>query len=273
MPHLVTSDGVRLHYEEAGTGRPLVMLHGWSSSGRFFCRNVDALAGHARVLTVDLRGHGDSEDPGRGYRVARLAKDLRDLLVGLDLHDVTVLGWSLGCPVLWSYLELFGTDRLRSAVFVEQTPRQYYAEDWTYTHATCFDEAGLARLQTRVETDPAAFDRRQLATTTAAELPAELTALLLAEMAKCPPRARTALMADHTRQDWRDLLPHLDLPSLVLVGVRDATLDHHGAEAVADLVPGAATVFFERSGHAPFLDEPEKFNETVARFLTAGPDR
>ena len=105
------------------------MIHGWTFSGRFFSRNVDALAEGFRVITLDLRGHG--------YRVPRLAKDLDDLLDALDLKDATVLGWSLGCPVIWSYLELFGDRRLAKAVFVQQSPRQYYALDWKFANASC----------------------------------------------------------------------------------------------------------------------------------------
>ncbi len=94
MPEITANDGVRLHYEEKGRGRPLVMIHGWTFSGRFFVRNAEALAEHFRVITVDLRGHGDSDKPAHGYRVPRLARDLYDLLEKLDLEDVTVVGWS-----------------------------------------------------------------------------------------------------------------------------------------------------------------------------------
>ena len=92
MPEVTTNDGVGLHYEEKGEGRPLVLLHGWTFSGRFFHRNVAALADRFRVFTPDLRVHGDSERPAHGSRVARLARDLYDLLEALGLEDATVLG-------------------------------------------------------------------------------------------------------------------------------------------------------------------------------------
>ncbi|MEU1850823.1 alpha/beta hydrolase [Streptomyces sp. NPDC019990] len=272
MGDITTNDGVTLHYEEHGSGPPLVLVHGWGFSGRFFTRNVDALAGHARVITVDLRGHGDSGTPRHGYRVPRLARDLFDLLETLDLREVTVLGWSLGCPVIWSYLELFGRHRLARAVFVEQAPRQYYAPDWKHAHATCYDDASLAALQTQLTCDPAAFDRDQVDTVFATEPSDAERELFLAEMAKSPPYARSALMADHTRYDWRDLLPTLELPSLVLVARRDRVFPWQGPAWVGEAIPGARTVFFDRGGHALFFDEPEKFNRTVAEFLP-GPAR
>lgn len=115
MPYFTSKDGVRLFYDDIGRGRPLVLIHGWTFSGRFFHRNVPVLAENARVITVDLRGHGRSDKPDRGYRIPRLAADLRDLLLELDLRDVTLLGWSLGAPVIWSYLELFGRDNYAHA--------------------------------------------------------------------------------------------------------------------------------------------------------------
>lgn len=258
---------MKLHVEEQGEGGPLVLLHGWCFSSRFFVRNVEALAEHCRVITVDLRGHGDSDKPSHGYRVPRLAKDLFDLLAALGLQDVTVLGWSLGCPVIWGYLELFGPERLAGAVFVEQAPRQYIAPDWRYFHATCYDDAALATTQAQVELNTDAFDRQQLETILATEPVDEERKLFLEEMAKSPPGARNALMADHTRYDWRDLLPTVRLPSLVLVARKDPVFPWQGPAYVGEAIPGAETVFFENSSHALFFDEPDKFNKTVIDFM------
>ncbi|OQS13329.1 hypothetical protein B0T44_19715 [Nocardia donostiensis] len=76
------------------------------------------------------------------------------------------------------------------------------------------------------------------------------------------PLARNAVMADHTRADWRDLLPTLDLPALVLVARKDKVFDWHGPH-----VPGARTASFDNSSHALFLDEPEKFDQVVGAFV------
>ncbi|MFD5186020.1 alpha/beta fold hydrolase [Streptomyces sp. NPDC058372] len=266
MGYVTANDGTRLHYREQGSGKPLVLLHGWTFSGRFFHRNIPALAEHARVITLDLRGHGDSDKPDRGYRVARLAADLRDLLEALDLRKATVLGWSLGYPVIWSYLELFGSERVAAAVFVEQTPRQYYAVDWKYAHASCFDDAALAALQAQASADRAGQDRLQLKTIMATSPDEDEREMFLAEMAKCPPSVRNSLMADHTRADWRSWLTTLDLPTLVLVARQDKVFDWRGPAWVGEHVTGARTVFFEHSSHALFLDEPEKFDQAVTAF-------
>jgi pimeloyl-ACP methyl ester carboxylesterase len=71
-----------------------------------------------QVYAYDQRFHGDSDSPSHGFHVARLAADLRDFLTALELTDVTVVGSSMGCAVIWSYIELFGLQRLKQAVFV-----------------------------------------------------------------------------------------------------------------------------------------------------------
>ena len=93
MSVFLTNDGVSIHYEVNGSGRPLVMLHGWDQSARAFCRNVPALSEKYQVVTVDFRGHGESEKPSHGYRISRLAMDVHQLLEHLDLKDVVLLGW------------------------------------------------------------------------------------------------------------------------------------------------------------------------------------
>lgn len=77
-----------------------------------------------QVYAYDQRFHGDSGSPSHGFHVARLAADLRDFLAALQLTDVTVVGSSMGCAVIWSYVELFGLQGLRQAVFVVSWHRQ-----------------------------------------------------------------------------------------------------------------------------------------------------
>ena len=101
-----------LRYHEAGAGKPLVMLPGWSQSAAEFKYQVGPLAKNRHVIALDMRGHGESDKPKSGYRISRLAADLREVLIALDLHDVDLLGHSMGCSVSWCYLDLFGAERL-----------------------------------------------------------------------------------------------------------------------------------------------------------------
>lgn len=128
---ITTNDGIELHYERFGSHGPVVVLiHGWSGSRHYWDLNVRPIARTCQVITFDLRHHGDSGKPQWGYHVSRLAADLREILTQLDLYGVTVVGSSLGAAIIWSYFELFGSERVAQAVFVDQAPLQNIAIDW-----------------------------------------------------------------------------------------------------------------------------------------------
>ena len=121
--YITTNDGVRLAYEVRGLGGPtVVLIHGWSGSRRYFDLNVEHLAQSCRVVLVDLRFHGDSDKPEWGFHVARLAADLNDLLsqTWIGATKPALLGTSLGCAVIWSYVELYGQASVSKLIFVDQ---------------------------------------------------------------------------------------------------------------------------------------------------------
>ncbi len=91
------STSVELHYEDHGSGKPIVLIHGWPLSGRSWENQVPALveAGY-RVITYDRRGFGDSSQPWDGYDYDTFAADLDALLQHLDLREVTLIGFSMG---------------------------------------------------------------------------------------------------------------------------------------------------------------------------------
>lgn len=266
MATITTNDGVRIYYEEAGRGKPLVLIHGWSCSGRFFKSNVDELAKACRVINMDLRGHGKSGKPQWGYRISRMAKDVKDLIEALDLQDVTLLGWSMGGSVIWSYLDLFGNEHLKRVVIVDQSPRQYVNTEWTWGGG-CIDAEALAVLTTRLEYDVKSVSTGVAQGCLSKEATPEEEAFFVEEMLQCPGWVQGAIMADHTHLDWRDLLPKIDIPTLVLVARKGKIFPWQGCAYVGEQIPGAETVFFEEGGHMLFYEEPEKFNRVVADFV------
>ncbi|MFF3945849.1 alpha/beta fold hydrolase [Streptomyces sp. NPDC001902] len=119
---VVTNDGVRLRYTEAGAGEPLVLVPGFAQSAAEFGPQIDGLSDRRRVIAPDHRGHGRSARPAHGHRIARLAMDLDNLLEALALRDVTLLAPSMGCPVVWSYWDLFGGERIARLVMSTSRP-------------------------------------------------------------------------------------------------------------------------------------------------------
>lgn len=129
---VMTADGVRLSYLEAGSGKPLVMIPGWSQTAAMYKHQLEGLSQYYRVIALDMRGHGESAKPANGYRVARLAVDTHDALVALNLKDVVLAGHSMGSSFIYSYWEHFGNDRLSKLILIDQTPAPTAWPGWTH---------------------------------------------------------------------------------------------------------------------------------------------
>lgn len=114
---------IELYYEDHGTGKPVVLIHGWPLSGRSWEYQVPALveAGY-RVITYDRRGFGKSSQPWDGYDYETFAADLHQLLEHLDLTNVTLVGFSMGGGEVARYVGTYGTDRVEKAVFAGAVP-------------------------------------------------------------------------------------------------------------------------------------------------------
>jgi pimeloyl-ACP methyl ester carboxylesterase len=127
MPYLTVgkenSGNIDLYYEDHGIGKPVVLIHGWPLSGRSWEKQLIPLldAGH-RVITYDRRGFGESSKPTVGYEYDTLAADLRTLLTQLDLHDATIVGFSMGGGEVARYLGKYGPDRVAQAAFFGAIP-------------------------------------------------------------------------------------------------------------------------------------------------------
>jgi pimeloyl-ACP methyl ester carboxylesterase len=117
------SGSIELHYEDHGTGKPVVLIHGWPLSGRSWEKQVPALleAGH-RVIAYDRRGFGDSSKPSFGYDYDTFAEDLHSLMTELDLRETTLVGFSMGGGEVARYIGTYGTERVRKAVFMAAVP-------------------------------------------------------------------------------------------------------------------------------------------------------
>src|SRR5215212_9104606 len=145
VAYVETPDGVPLYYEDHGSGGAMVLLHGWTMNAEYWWRkNTPELAESQRVIALDLRGHGLSGKTDEGHTLAQYARDVRHLMMALNLTEATLVGWSMGASVILNYLTRFGTDGVRSVVFVEQSPRYLSAPGWEYPLAGDYSPEALA---------------------------------------------------------------------------------------------------------------------------------
>ena len=119
MPYMETKDATRLYYKEWGSGKPVVFLSGWGlSSDMWSYQMMDLSAKGLRCIAYDRRGHGRSDDPGRGYDYDTLADDLASLLERLDLREVTLVAHSMAGGELIRYLTRYGSERIAGGVLI-----------------------------------------------------------------------------------------------------------------------------------------------------------
>jgi len=270
-----TNDGIDLRYVEAGAGRPLIMIPGWSQAVAEFRENIPALAGHARVLAVDMRGHGESAKPDHGYRISRLAADLRDMIEALDLHDVVLLGHSMGSSVAWCYLETYGAARIGGLVVADQAPCCIAKPDWT--------EAERADYGVLMPTPQGAYDLYAMLTAPDAEagtpgflrgmftdaLDEDTFAFVVTQNLRLPRRHAADLVFEHLHNDWRDAIARIAVPTLV-IGAEASIFPAASQRWIAGRIPGAEVdiVPADQGGsHFMFLENPRRFNERVTAFL------
>jgi non-heme chloroperoxidase len=258
------SDGAVLTYLDRGSGPVVLLVHGVCMTSAFFARNIDALAVDHRVIAVDLRSHGDSPTSSSGNTVARYARDLHELMVALDLHDVTGVGWSMGSFVWWDHLSQFGTDRLARLAVVSQGPADLTRPDWPHGIA---DPDQLGSFVDAVQSDFSGFFSEFLAEMFKDPLADADAALLLAEITKIDPNPGTVILADQTLRDYRGFLTGLDVPHLLIWGVDEKVVKVASADWLSEALADAELHVFDHSGHCPMWEEPDLFNELLAGWV------
>ncbi|MGB3409861.1 MAG: alpha/beta hydrolase [Microthrixaceae bacterium] len=124
------STPVELYYEDQGSGQPVVLIHGYPLNGHSWERQTaELLATGFRVITYDRRGFGRSSKVGFGYDYDTFATDLDALLRGLDLHDVVLVGFSMGTGELARYVSKFGHERVAKLAFLASLEPYLVARD------------------------------------------------------------------------------------------------------------------------------------------------
>ena len=270
-----TSDGVSLSYLEAGSGQPFVMVPGWSQSAAQWHHQIAHFAETHRVIAVDMRGHGESAKPEHGYRIHRLSQDLRELIVGLDLDDIVLMGHSMGCSVVWGYIDLYGTDRVSRLLLVDE-PAYLLQSDWL-TADEQVDAGAIFPHDAAVGICNALADPAQAGGMTVTLLDSMRTPGMAPDTRKAmedenhkfPRKVAAQLIMNHVYQDWRDVLPRIDVPTLC-IGGDVSNVPATCMRWMASVIPGAEIEIFseaDKGSHFMFMENPDKFNTRVAAFL------
>src|ERR1700685_4082557 len=114
-----TSDGIRIHYLEAGSGQAIVFIPGWTMPAWIWQKQIDEFSKNYHVIAVDPRSQGESDQPTYGHMPETRSRDYKELVDSLGLKQPVLVGWSMACGELVKYAEQFGTDNVGGLVLVD----------------------------------------------------------------------------------------------------------------------------------------------------------
>lgn len=272
MPTNTVSSDVRIHYEDTGgTGRPVVLIHGWPLSSVTWDQQVSALsAAGYRVVRYDRRGFGDSDAPLTGYGFDRLADDLDELMTRLDLDDATLVGSGMGGGEVARYVSRHGQGGVHSVVLASAvTP--YLLQTGDNPEGTLL-EADAARAVIALATDDQRFYEGFVTELFSVDGQLKATEQQSHEtLSQCRQANRNAsvqCMAGFGATDFRRDLRSLTVPVLVLHGDYDTTVPLEGSgRRTHEAIPGSELVVIKGGPHGINVTHAGEFNRVLLEFL------
>jgi pimeloyl-ACP methyl ester carboxylesterase len=245
----VTRDGVRLYYEDHGSGPAVLLTHGYGSSSRMWQGQVAAFKDRYRIIVWDMRGHGESDYPDDPslYSTAHTVGDIAALLDECGLAKVVIGGLSLGGYSTLAF-HMAHPDRCAALLLCDTGPGFKKDEarlawnERAYERARKWESEGLAALGDGAEVKLARHR--------------DATGLAHA--------ARGMLAQQNT--DVIYSLPDIDKPTLVVVGAEDKPFLGATDYMVAK-IPGSQKAVVSKAGHSANIDNPDEFNAAMGAFL------
>ena len=263
---------MNLHVEDTGgTGRPVVLIHGWPLSAAAWENQTRVLkdAGY-RVIAYDRRGFGRSEKPGTGFDYDTLAADLNDLMEDLDLRDATLVGFSMGGGEVARFIPNHGEDRLRSVVFASAVP-PYLLKTEDNPDGPLTQEAA-DEFETNLKKDRDAFWDQF--TTDFFSVDGELKVSeeerqkAIALCKQSSEEAALGCMKAWATTDFRDDLKKITVPTLVLHGKGDGVVPIEGSgERTHKMVAGSSLVELDGAPHGCNVSHADDWNAALLDFL------
>jgi pimeloyl-[acyl-carrier protein] methyl ester esterase len=256
---------------EAGRGRPIVLLHGWSAHSGFFAKQMALAAKGFRVIAPDLPGHGRDRRPKERLGIADLAAALDAFLTARDLTDVVLVGWSMGATVALDYLDRYGAARVAGFVSVDMTGKIANDAAWRLGLKSGLDARIGERAARLMEADWKAYAPRIAAALFAPGYAGEAASWVKAELAGNDAVPMAALWRDLVAADMRAAASRLDLPALILSGGDSQLYGPAAGFSLADAIAGAERLAIPGAGHSPQIERPDAFNAALAAFAARLP--
>jgi non-heme chloroperoxidase len=288
MPFFTTDDGVRLHYQTAGEGPAVVLIHGLTASSLYFQKQIPVLARRCKVIAPDLRGHGQSEASHDHLTLTRLACDLKQLLEELHIPKASFIGWSMGAQVIFEFIKNYSCSSIEKIVIIEMTPKLMKSADWNcglpgvfsrksgdfghednlYLLSVMLDDwETYSRIVAQRILNKSLYNEKMEFNAAADFKGKEDLPWLYEEAGKNKAWVIAAFWISMAMQDYRPVLENIEAPCLLAYGTESNYYPPGNYEYMQKQIPDACVAAFEGCGHALHIQDPDLFNNTVMKFL------
>ena len=266
--YIEVATNVRLHVTDVGDGPVVVLIHGYPLSDASWEYQYHPLitAGY-RVIGITLRGFGQSDKPYGKYNYDQFAADIKSVLDQLDIKDATLGGHSMGGAIALHYVAKYNAAHIsKLALFAAAAPCHTKKPDYDYPLYTKEDITQW--IDVNNTNRPALLSAvGERFTLNATSVPAGIGAWLGGiEMQSSPYAMEQALIALRD-EDLRGDLPKIKVPTLLFNAREDKIVSFALAEQMHKAIAGSKLVAFDKSGHALFIEEKDKFNAEFIKFL------
>ncbi len=250
MPEALIN-GININFEDHGSGYPVLLSHGYSSSSVMWKGQIAPLTDRYRLITWDMRGHGQTDSPPahEDYSEALTVEDMRALMAHLDVSQAVVGGLSLGGYVSLAFY-LAHPEMVRALILCDTGPgyrNEQARAQWNETafrRAETFEQRGLDALGGSAEVQAARATHRS---------------------AEGLARAARGMLAQFDSRVIESL-ERIAVPTLLIVGANDTPF-LNATDYMEKKIPGARKVVIADAGHSSNIDQPEAFNRAVREFL------
>jgi non-heme chloroperoxidase len=260
-----TSDGIRIHYEEAGSGRPIVFIPGWTMPAWIWQKQIDEFSKRYHVIAVDPRSQGESDQPSYGHMPETRSRDYKELVDQLGLKKPVLVGWSMACGELVKYAEQFGTDNIGGLVLVDGIVSDKPNPDFFIGISGWMNQLQQDR-QKQADSfvrsmykKPQPEDYLKRVADASSQVPVDTAVVLIYDM---------LAVKDFSVGLARLSGMKTDRPVLFMYQPETQQTADYLKSKLGDKVQLER---FDGDGHALFVDDPEKFNHVLEEFVRGLP--
>ena len=256
-----------LHYQSKGSGKPLLLIHGWAMHADVWQGFADQLAEHCMTITVDLRGHGASRKMEGPHTFKQYARDIIALMKHLDMRDAALLGWSMGVSVI---LEMYaqGYNGAGPLMFVSGNPSLVQRDDYQSALAPVVVKRLLRKVQRDYQSGLQTFLDLLCTQKEHARFSTDPAYRAAMDSKRCPEQeVALATLACLQTEDLRPYLSRIDAPTLIVHGERDEICLSSGGRYMKNTIPGAQMLMLPDTGHMPFITQREGIVKAILDFL------